>query len=103
MAHLKLTEQTDAHNLYACENEDSGDDEERAVKRHDVLAGHDFEDQEPGGHSCTDRHSQGSEGAEEVQRARHITKQKSDGEQVEEDAEGARDSVVGLPCRAGRV
>jgi len=101
--HLKLAEQTDAHDLDACENEDAGDDEERAVKRHDVLTGNDLEDEEPGGHARTGHHAERAEGAEEVQRAGHITKQEADGEQIEEDAEGARDAVVGLPCRAGRV
>ena len=51
VADLELAEQTDAHHLNAGKNEDSGDDEDGAVKRHDVLAGHDLEDQEPGGHA----------------------------------------------------
>ena len=49
--HLKLAEQTDAHHLNSGKNEDAGDDEDGAVKRHDVLAGDDLEDQEPDGHA----------------------------------------------------
>ena len=48
VAHLELAEKADAHHLDAGENEDSGYDEDGSVKRHDVLTGHDFEDQEPG-------------------------------------------------------
>ncbi len=103
MPHLKLSEQTDAHDLNARENEDAGDDEERAVKRHDVLAGYDFEDQKPGSHAGSCEHAEGAEGAEEVQRAGHVPEQEPDGDQIEEDAEGARDAVVRLPCRAGGV
>jgi len=101
--HLKLSEQTDAHDLNAGENEDAGDDEERAVKRHDVLAGHDLEDQEPGGHAGAGHHTESPKRAEEVQGPRHITEQEAYGEQVEEDTEGAGDAVVGLPCRAGGI
>ena len=101
--HLKLSEQADAHDLDARENEDAGDDEERAVKRHDVLASYDLEDQEPGSHACACEHTEGAQSAEEVQRARHIAKQEPDGEQVEEDAEGSGDAVVGLPCCAGGI
>ena len=103
MPHLKLSEQTDSHDLYACENEDPGDHEERAVKRHDVLAGYDLEDQEPRSHAHACEHAEGAEGAEEVQRARHVTEQEADGEQIKEDAEGAGDAVVRLPCCAGGV
>ena len=38
-----------------------------------------------------------------MQGAGHITEQEADGEQIKEDAEGARDSVVRLPCCAGGV
>ena len=48
-------------------------------------------------------HAEGAEGAEEVQRAGHVAEQEADGEQIEEDAEGAGDAVVGLPCRAGGI
>src|SRR6202040_899832 len=72
VAHLKLSEQTDAHDLNAGENEDTGDDEERAVKRHDVLAGHDLENKQPGSHACTCKHPECADGAEEVQGAGHV-------------------------------
>ena len=48
-------------------------------------------------------HAERAEGAEEVQRAGHVAEQEADGEQIEEDAEGAGDAVVGLPCCAGGV
>ena len=39
VAHLELAKQTDTQHLDSGENEDSGDDEDGPVKRHDVLAG----------------------------------------------------------------
>lgn len=51
VANLKLPEEPDAHHLDSGENEDTGDDEERSVKRHDMLPGHDLENEEPYRHS----------------------------------------------------
>ncbi len=47
MAHLQFAEETDSHQLDARKDEDTGDDEDGTVKRHDVLAGHDFQYQKP--------------------------------------------------------
>ena len=103
MPDLEFAEKADAHHLDSGKYEDAGDDEDGTVKRHDVLAGCDFEDQEPGGHAGSGHHAKSAEGAEEVQRPRHITEQEADGQQIEEDAEGAGDAVVGLPCRTGGI
>ena len=49
VADLELAEQADAHHLDAREDEDAGDDEDGAVKVHDVLTGEELEDEQPGG------------------------------------------------------
>ncbi len=102
MAHLEFAQQADTHHLDSGKNEDAGDDEDGAVQRHDVLAGDDFENEQPGRQAAASEHAERAERAEEVQRAGHVAEQEADGEQIEEDAEGAGDAVVALPCsRAG--
>jgi hypothetical protein len=103
VSHLKLAEQTDAHHLDSGQDEHACDDEERPVERHDVLVGNDLENEQPRGHAEASHHAERSDGPEEVQRARHITQQEADGEEVEEDAEGAGDAVVALAKLAGGI
>ena len=65
-----------------------------------MLPGDELEDHEPDCHPHAGEDSKRAEGSEEVQRARHIAEKKADGEQVEEDAEGAGETIMRLPCRA---
>jgi len=101
--YLELTEETDTHHLNSGEDEHAGNDEERSVEAHNVLTSNDFEDQKPGRHTEAGYHAEGSDGAEEVKRASHIAQQEANGQQIEEDAEGAGDTVVALAKLAGRI
>ena len=47
VAHLKFAEETNTHHLDSGKDEDASDDEDGAVKFHDVLTGDDFENEEP--------------------------------------------------------
>ena len=94
MAHLKFAEEADAHHLDSGKDEDSGNREDGAVNFHDVLTGDELQNQEPYRHGCAGNHAEGTNGAEEVERAGHVAKQEADSEQIEEDAEGAGDAVV---------
>ena len=47
--------------------------------------------------------AQRAEAAEEVQRPAHVLEQEANGQQVEEDAEGAADAVVALAALAVHV
>jgi hypothetical protein len=82
---------------------EGGDDEDGSMQLHNVLAGEDFEDQEPHGQARSGAHAESAECPEEVQWASHVAEKETDGEQVEEDADGARETVVGLPCCSRRV
>ena len=103
VAHLELTQEADAHHLDTGKDKDSCNDEDGTMQRHDMLPGHDLEDEQPCGEPAAGDHAKSTEAAEEVQRPGHVAEQEADGEQIEEDAERARDAVVALPCRAGGV
>ena len=103
MPHLQFSEEADAHHLNPGQDEDAGDGEDGAVNFHDVLTRDQLQNQEPHRHGCAGHHTKSTDGAEEVQRTGHVTEQEADGKQIEEDAEGAGDAVVGLPCCAGRI
>ena len=49
VAHLKFAQKTDAHHLNSSEDQDAGDYEDGTVDIHDVLAGDELEDKQPGG------------------------------------------------------
>ncbi len=51
VTHLEFAEETDSHHLNSSEDENSGDDEDGTVERHNVLAGEELQDQEPDGHA----------------------------------------------------
>ncbi len=58
--------------------------------------------EQPGGEAGAGEHAERADGAEEVQRSRHVAEQETDGEQIEEDAEGAGDAVVALAVLRAR-
>ena len=94
MPHLQFAEQADGDHLDARQNQDSSYDEERPVLIHHMLMCKELERGQEDGDSSTEKHSQCAEQPEEVQRPHHVLQQKTNGQQIEEDAEGAADSVV---------
>ena len=77
--HLQFTEQPDSYHLDASEYQNSGNYEDRTMKQHYILPGKDFQEQKPERHRRSDGHTESSYRAEEVQRPRHIAKQKANG------------------------
>ena len=51
-------------------------------------------DAEPGDDGAPAHHAEQTEGPEEVQRTREITKQETNGDEIKKDAERARDAVM---------
>src|SRR5579863_2616630 len=104
VAHLQLAEQADGEHLDAGDDEHSADNEERTVLIHHVLVRiEDLEGEQDGGDDGAGDDAQSAEAAEEMQRAAHVAEQEADGEQIEEDAEGAADAVVALAALAIHV
>jgi len=101
--YLQLSQEADAHHLDSGKNENSCDDEERAVNRHNVLAGDKFQNEEPCRHAESSHHAEGTDCSKEVQRAGHVAKQEADCQQIEEHSEGARDAVMTLTVFACRI
>ena len=100
MAHLQFAEQADGDHLNARQNQDSSDDEERTVLVHHMLMREQLQRGQEDGNSSAEQHAQGTKQPEEVQRSHHVLQQKTDGQQIEKDAEGAADSVVRLAALA---
>ena len=96
MAHLELAEEADTEHLDAGKDEDAGDDEHGTVLVEDGAVGEQLEDHEPEGDCAAGEDARGTDDAEEVQRTRHVLEQEADGEEIEEDADGAGDAVVAL-------
>jgi len=103
VSYLQLSQEADAHHLDSGKNENSCDDEERAVNRHNVLAGDKFQNEEPRRHTESGDHAEGTDCSKEVQWAGHVAKQEADRQQIEEHAEGAGDAVMTLTVLAGRI
>ena len=68
-----------------------------------MLAGDELQGEEPYRHADSCGHAERPECPEEMKRTGHIAEQKTDGQQIEEDADGARDSIVRLSCQACRI
>ena len=103
VANLKLAQQTDAHHLDSGKDQDACDKKDRAVKLHDVLAGENLKDKQPGSQAGAGQHAERSNGSEEVERAGHVAEEEADGKKIEEDTEGAGDAVVALAKLAGWI
>src|ERR1700736_6692069 len=61
---------------------------------HDLGMAEEFLDQQPTRNAASAEHTQHPQGAEEVQGASEISQQKTNRDQVEKYAEGARDSIM---------
>jgi hypothetical protein len=103
VSHLKLSQKAYAHHLDSGKNENSGDDEERAVNGHNVLAGDKFQNKEPCRHAESGDHAEGTDCSKEVQGTGHVAKQEADRQQIEEHSEGAGDAVMTLTVLAGWI
>ena len=70
---------------YSCEDLH----QQRAVLAHDILVPQDLRQHQPCGNAHADGNAEHPGRAEQVRRAVHILQQKPDGDEVEEDTEGA--------------
>src|SRR6202521_6067926 len=94
MAHLHFSEQADGEHVQTREQQDGGEHHQRAVLGHHICLVQELLQNEPAGNSAARHYAEHPNRAEEMQRAGKIFEQEADGDEVEEDAEGARDSVM---------
>src|SRR5208283_2747385 len=94
MAHLHFSQQADGEHVQSRQQQHGREHHQRPVLGHDVCVVHDLVENQPTGDSAPSQNAEHSQRAEEVQRARKIFKQEAYGDEVEKDAEGARDSVM---------
>src|ERR1700722_9805456 len=66
------------------------------MRIHHVLVGEDFKTGQETRNSPAEENAERSEGSEEMKRPRHVFQQKTNGQQVKEDPDGARNSVMRL-------
>src|SRR5690348_1719528 len=94
MVYVHLAEQAESEQLNARNNQHRGKDEQRSVRLHHRRAVEILVNRQPNsdGHAC--KHRKHAVTAEEVQGARKIAKQEADCDQIEEDAESTRNSVM---------
>src|SRR6516162_4757731 len=94
MSNLQLAEQSQGNQLNAGHNEHRGEDHQRPVLVHHVDVANKFLDDHIEGDQKTGHRADGAKTAEEMQRPRHVLEQETDGDEIEEYAEGPADTVV---------
>src|SRR6266853_50170 len=97
MAHLHFSEQADGEHVQSRQQQDSREHHQRAVLRHDIGLVQELLQNQPAGDSAACHDAEHPNRTEEVQGAGKIFEQEADGDEIEEDAEGARDSIMRSP------
>src|SRR3984957_15267277 len=95
-AHQEFADKTHRKQLHTEEREHHAEDEQGAVLHEDRGAEQNLFCKQDGKYPATCDHAEESGWAKEVERARHIAEEEAYREQIEEDPESARDSVVRL-------
>lgn len=94
VANLHFSEEADGQHVESCEEKNGGEDHQRAVLDEEVGLVEELLLDQPSGDTESAEDAEHADSPEEVQRARQVAQQEADGDQVEEYAEGARDTVV---------
>src|SRR5581483_9359002 len=94
VADLEFAEQPQRDQLHAGDDEHGGEEHQRPVLRHDVAVVDELGNHHPERNAHAGGYTGHADGPEEMQRARQVPEQEPDGQEIEEDAEGARDAVV---------
>ncbi len=96
MPDLQFAQQANGKHLNARQNQNARDHEKRSMRVHHVLMGKDFEAGKHQRNAAAEKNAERAKGAEEMQRTRHVLQQEANGQQVEEDTHGARNTIVRL-------
>jgi len=94
VADLHFAEQADGEKIKTAKQQAESRHHQRAVCGHDRNVAQKFFYAQPQDDSTAAEDTQHAEAAEKVQRARQITQQEADGQQIEKHAEGTCDAVV---------
>src|SRR5215469_12509821 len=94
VAHLHLAEQTDSQEVEAGQQENRGEDDERAMLGHHVEVAKKFLHEQPQRNARPGDYAHHAHRPKEVQGTREITQQEADGNEIEEDPESPRNPVV---------
>ena len=94
VADLHFAEQADGEQVQASEQQAERSHHQRAVRLHDRNVAEKLFHAKPGHDAAAAHDADHADRPEEVQRARQIAQQEANRQQIEEDAEGAGDSIV---------
>ena len=103
MADLHLAKQSNGQHVQSGEEQDRGEDHQRAVLHKKIGMVKQLPLDQPSRDPEPAHDAEHAHGAEEMQRARKVTKQEADGDEIEEDSEGARDAVMGCAALAVHI
>ena len=94
VADLHLAEQADGEQVQSAEQKAESSHHERTVVGHDVDVANELFRRQPGNDPTPPEDAEHAEAAKEMQRAREIAQQKTDGKEIKEDTERASEIVV---------
>src|SRR5499426_740119 len=96
----EIAEQPQSQKLNSSQKSHGGEEQHRPVFNEYVFAPIEFLKQQPTGQGAGRRDHHGPDAAEEVQGAREVTHDQTDGQDVEHHAESARQAVMGFAVHA---